>query len=51
MLPETGYHQHAKSDDFVAFAILYGLTPEPRQRHFIEHVNKIRLFVGWIADF
>jgi hypothetical protein len=46
MLPETGYHQQAKSDDFVAFAKLYQLTPVPGRLHFIGHVNKIHLFLG-----
>lgn len=39
------------SDDFVRFAKLYGLVPEPNRLHFVGHVNKIRLFLGWVADF
>jgi len=39
------------SNDFVRFARLYGLVPEPNRLHFVGHVNKVRLFLGWIADF
>jgi len=38
------------SDDFVRFARLYGLVPESNRLHFAGRVNKVRLFVGWIAD-
>ncbi len=38
------------SDDFVRFARLYGLVPEPNRLHFAARVNNVRLFLGWIAD-
>jgi hypothetical protein len=50
MFVQSFSETYAGSDDFVAFAKLYGLTPEPNRLHFIGHVDKIRLFLGWIAD-
>lgn len=51
MLVHSFSENYLGSDDFVAFAKCYGLTPEPNRLHFIGYVNKIRLFLGWIADF
>jgi hypothetical protein len=50
MFVQSFSETYAGSDDFVAFAKLYGMTPEPNRLHFIGHVDKIRLFLGWIAD-
>lgn len=50
MLVHSFSETYEGSDDFVAFTKCYGLTPEPGRLHFIGYVNKIRLFLGWIAD-
>jgi len=51
MLVHSFSETYEGSDDFVAFTRCYGLTPEPGRLHFIGYVNKIRLFLGWIAEF
>lgn len=38
------------SDNFVALAKLFGLTPEPNRLHFAGYIRKRRLFLGWVAD-